>query len=213
MGETTVGVVIEGATGRLGTTQHLRSMMAIRSEGGLALANGDRLVPEPVLLGRNPVKAGGSGGSQWRPQMEHRSRYLSRRPRDRDLFRRERDRRAAGARRGGARRRQARLSRKAARRNTGGCAGSGAPRRARRTQKRCRAGQIVPARAHQIAQALRGRFLRPGAVDPARFRLVGIRRHALPGTAAELELSQGHRRRAYPRYVRALALHFRSPAG
>ncbi|MBV8576959.1 MAG: Gfo/Idh/MocA family oxidoreductase, partial [Acetobacteraceae bacterium] len=48
-----LGIIIEGATGRLGSTQHLRSLMAIRSEGGLLLTNGDRLVPEPVLLGRN----------------------------------------------------------------------------------------------------------------------------------------------------------------
>jgi len=46
MGTRTIGIVIEGATGRLGTTQHLRSLMAIRSAGGLALANGDR-VPVP----------------------------------------------------------------------------------------------------------------------------------------------------------------------
>ena len=69
MGERTVSVLIEGATGRLGTTQHLRSLMAIRSEGGLPLANGDRLVPEPVLLGRNPVKlaalAAANGGLKW----------------------------------------------------------------------------------------------------------------------------------------------------
>ena len=69
MGERTVSVLIEGATGRLGTTQHLRSLMAIRSEGGLPLANGDRLVPEPVLLGRNPVKlaalATANGGLKW----------------------------------------------------------------------------------------------------------------------------------------------------
>src|SRR5215471_984636 len=51
-----IGIVIDGATGRLGTTQHLRSLMAIRSEGGVALANSERLVPEPVLLGRNPAK-------------------------------------------------------------------------------------------------------------------------------------------------------------
>jgi hypothetical protein len=50
MGDRTIGVLIEGATGRLGTTQHLRSLMAIRSEGGLPLANDDRLVPEPLLL-------------------------------------------------------------------------------------------------------------------------------------------------------------------
>ncbi len=69
MSELTIGVVIEGATGRLGTTQHLRSLMAIRREGGLPLANGDRLVPAPVLLGRNPVKlaalAEANGGLRW----------------------------------------------------------------------------------------------------------------------------------------------------
>jgi len=69
MGNRMVGVVVEGATGRLGTTQHLRSLMAIRSEGGLPLANGDRLVPEPVLLGRNPARlsalAAANGGLRW----------------------------------------------------------------------------------------------------------------------------------------------------
>ena len=65
----TVGIVIEGATGRLGTTQHLRALMAIRAEGGLPLGNGDRLVPEPVLFGRNPAKlaalAEAHGGLKW----------------------------------------------------------------------------------------------------------------------------------------------------
>ncbi len=64
-----IGIIIEGATGRLGTTQHLRSLLAIRSEGGLALADGDRLVPAPVLLGRNPAKlaalAAAHGGLKW----------------------------------------------------------------------------------------------------------------------------------------------------
>jgi hypothetical protein len=76
----TIGIVIDGATGRLGTTQHLRSLLAIRAEGGLALANGDRLMPEPVLLGRNPDKlaalAEKSGGLKCEP----------RRPGDRHLF-------------------------------------------------------------------------------------------------------------------------------
>jgi predicted dehydrogenase len=64
-----IGIVIDGATGRLGTTQHLRSLMAVRSEGGLELANSDRLIPEPVLLGRNPAKLGvlaaANGGLKW----------------------------------------------------------------------------------------------------------------------------------------------------
>src|SRR5438477_8666168 len=66
-----IGVVIDGATGRLGTTQHLSALLDVRSEGGLPLKNGDRLVPEPVLLGRNPEKlaalAAAHGGLEWSP--------------------------------------------------------------------------------------------------------------------------------------------------
>ena len=69
MPDRTLGIVIDGATGRLGTTQHLRALLAIRGEGGLPLTNGDRLMPEPVLLGRNPEKlaalAEKSGGLTW----------------------------------------------------------------------------------------------------------------------------------------------------
>jgi predicted dehydrogenase len=65
----TIGIAIDGATGRLGTTQHLRALLAIRAEGGLSLAGGDRLIPDPVLLGRNPEKlaalAERSGGLKW----------------------------------------------------------------------------------------------------------------------------------------------------
>src|SRR5258708_4403894 len=65
----TIGIVIDGATGRLGTTQHLRALLAIRDEGGLALGNGDRLMPQPVLLGRAPERlaalAERSGGLEW----------------------------------------------------------------------------------------------------------------------------------------------------
>ena len=65
----TIGVVLEGATGRLGTTQHLSALMAIRNEGGLVLADGERLVPEPLLLGRNPARLAAlsarEGGLRW----------------------------------------------------------------------------------------------------------------------------------------------------
>jgi predicted dehydrogenase len=64
-----IGIAIDGATGRLGTTQHLRALLDIRREGGLPLSNGARLMPEPVLLGRNPEKlavlAEKSGGLRW----------------------------------------------------------------------------------------------------------------------------------------------------
>jgi predicted dehydrogenase len=69
MSNRTIGVVIDGATGRLGTTQHLRALVDMRREGGLPLANGDRLIPEPVLLGRDPARlatlAERSGGLRW----------------------------------------------------------------------------------------------------------------------------------------------------
>jgi predicted dehydrogenase len=64
-----IGVVIDGATGRLGATQHLKALLAIRGEGGLPLNSGDRLMPEPVLLGRDSEKlaplADASGGLRW----------------------------------------------------------------------------------------------------------------------------------------------------
>ena len=61
---------MDGVTGRLGTNQHLiRSLLAIRADGGLLLSSGDRLMPEPVLLGRNPEKlaalAAAQGGLKW----------------------------------------------------------------------------------------------------------------------------------------------------
>jgi predicted dehydrogenase len=61
---------MDGVTGRLGTNQHLiRSLLAIRDEGGLLLRGGDRLVPEPILVGRNPEKlaalAASHGGLEW----------------------------------------------------------------------------------------------------------------------------------------------------
>jgi len=69
-----IGIVVEGATGRLGTTQHLRSLMAIRAEGGLPFGSGDRLVPEPVVLGRNPARlaalAATHGGLKWSTERE-----------------------------------------------------------------------------------------------------------------------------------------------
>jgi predicted dehydrogenase len=45
---------MNGVTGRMGTNQHLiRSVLAIREEGGVELPDGTRLVPDPVLVGRN----------------------------------------------------------------------------------------------------------------------------------------------------------------
>ena len=52
-----IGIIMNGVTGRMGTNQHLvRSIVAIRKEGGVKLANGTRLVPDPILVGRNAAK-------------------------------------------------------------------------------------------------------------------------------------------------------------
>jgi predicted dehydrogenase len=48
-----IGIVLNGVTGRMGYRQHLvRSLLAIREQGGLELADGTRLWPDPVLVGR-----------------------------------------------------------------------------------------------------------------------------------------------------------------
>jgi predicted dehydrogenase len=48
---------MNGVTGRMGMNQHLiRSIVAIRDQGGVTLSNGDRVMPDPILLGRNAEK-------------------------------------------------------------------------------------------------------------------------------------------------------------
>src|SRR3954470_18696371 len=48
-----IGIVLNGVTGRMGYRQHLvRSLLAIREQGGLELSDGSRLWPEPILVGR-----------------------------------------------------------------------------------------------------------------------------------------------------------------
>ena len=59
MGVRRLGIIMNGVTGRMGTNQHLvRSIVAIRKEGGVPLANGDRVMPDPILVGRNEEKLG-----------------------------------------------------------------------------------------------------------------------------------------------------------
>src|SRR5262245_64082327 len=53
MADRRVGVIINGATGRMGATQHVMNLLAIAAEGGQPLRNGDRLVPEVLLVGRD----------------------------------------------------------------------------------------------------------------------------------------------------------------
>jgi len=53
MASHTIGIIVNGATGRIGSTQHLaNALIPIIAEGGLALG-GDRLVPRLLLMGRD----------------------------------------------------------------------------------------------------------------------------------------------------------------
>jgi len=52
-----LGIIMNGVTGRMGTNQHLiRSIVAIREQGGVPLRNGDHVMPDPILIGRNADK-------------------------------------------------------------------------------------------------------------------------------------------------------------
>src|SRR2546426_7057917 len=57
MAQQRLGIIMNGVTGRMGMNQHLiRSILAIRAQGGVALKNGDRVMPDPILVGRNDAK-------------------------------------------------------------------------------------------------------------------------------------------------------------
>lgn len=52
-----IGIIMNGVTGRMGTNQHLiRSIKAIRDQGGLKVSDDLRLMPDPILTGRNHDK-------------------------------------------------------------------------------------------------------------------------------------------------------------
>jgi predicted dehydrogenase len=57
MSEKRIGIIMHGVTGRMGMNQHLiRSILEIRKQGGVALKDGTRVMPDPLLVGRNAVK-------------------------------------------------------------------------------------------------------------------------------------------------------------
>lgn len=57
MAQQRIGIIMHGVTGRMGYNQHLvRSILAIRDQGGIALGNGDRLVVDPIIVGRDRDK-------------------------------------------------------------------------------------------------------------------------------------------------------------
>ncbi len=52
-----IGIIMNGVTGRMGTNQHLvRSILAIRKQGGVKISADEVIMPEPILVGRNENK-------------------------------------------------------------------------------------------------------------------------------------------------------------
>ncbi len=51
-----IGIIVNGATGRIGSTQHLaNALVPMRGAGGVACGD-DRIVPKLLLVGRNIEK-------------------------------------------------------------------------------------------------------------------------------------------------------------
>lgn len=75
MAEQRLGLIMHGVTGRMGYNQHLvRSILAIRDQGGVVLSNGDRLVVDPIIVGRDAEKierlAKKHGISRWTADLD-----------------------------------------------------------------------------------------------------------------------------------------------
>ena len=75
MAEKRLGIIMNGVTGRMGTNQHLmRSLLAIREDGGVVLKDGTRVMPDPILVGRNADKlerlAKQTGISRWTTDLD-----------------------------------------------------------------------------------------------------------------------------------------------
>ena len=89
---------MNGVTGRMGMNQHLSARScAIRAQGGVALADGDGCMPDPILVGRNAEKiealAKAHGIERWTTDLD----AALANPNDTDLLRRRRRRRCARA--------------------------------------------------------------------------------------------------------------------
>lgn len=75
MAERRIGIIMNGVTGRMGMNQHLiRSIAAIRAEGGVRLRGGDVVMPDPILVGRDGAKlaalAAAHGVSRWTTDLD-----------------------------------------------------------------------------------------------------------------------------------------------
>ena len=186
MSERQIGGIINGATGRMGTTQHIANLLAIAAEGELALRNGDPLIPDLLMVGRDAGRlkalSAANGNERWTTNLDEALAGPD------AIFM---DCAATGDR--PARVRQAIAAGKhihiekptaptveeAMSLARGACSW----RETRRD-----AGQVVPARIRQAAVRQERRILLAHPVDPHRCGVLDIRREDPGMPAAELEL-------------------------
>jgi len=69
-----VGIIMNGVTGRMGVNQHLRrSILEIMAQGGVRISDTETIMPRPLLVGRNAAKlealAQESGGLPWTTEL------------------------------------------------------------------------------------------------------------------------------------------------
>ena len=70
-----VGIIMNGVTGRMGLNQHLRrSIYAIMQQGGVKLSPSEVIMPKPILVGRNSAKleaiSAECGGIPWSTNLD-----------------------------------------------------------------------------------------------------------------------------------------------
>ena len=75
MKEHKLGIIMNGVTGRMGTNQHLiRSICAIRDQGGVQISPDEKITVDPILTGRNEDKlralAENNGVSRWTTDLD-----------------------------------------------------------------------------------------------------------------------------------------------
>ena len=177
MSEKRIGIIMHGVTGRMGMNQHLiRSILEIRKQGGVALKDGTRVMPDPLLVGRNAAKveelARRHGVERWTTDLD----AALERERGPDLLRRCLDAIAAEAPEARDRGGQARLLREAGRYDARG--GEGPLRGGEESTREARrgAGQAVAAGTAQARRSCkRAGLLRPHPFGARRVRLLGVR--------------------------------------
>jgi predicted dehydrogenase len=69
-----LGIIMNGATGQLARHQHIAGLLAIRAEGGLPVASGDRIMPDPIFVGRSADRlvqlAAQTGITRWTTDLD-----------------------------------------------------------------------------------------------------------------------------------------------